>query len=141
MSTPLPPFIDTVHAAELLRVSPDEVLDWVAEGKLRPFGGKSSNPILRSTDVQALIQELGINLEESPPKRVKSASARVQARLTADSRWSEIGEDEILEWARRAEPARRQAAARTVKTAHEKLQIVLRTLGEPDPDSPSSAHE
>jgi hypothetical protein len=130
MPDPLPPFIDAVHAAELLRVSPDVVLDWIVEGKLKPFGGKASNPILRTVQVQALVEELGIVDEEVPAKRVKSASARVQTRLTADSRWSEIGDEEIKDWATRADPARRQAALKAATTAHEKLSLVLRVLTE-----------
>jgi hypothetical protein len=128
VSKPLPPFIDTAHAADLLRVSPDHVLDWIAEGKLKPFGGKATNPILRSRDVQALVSEMGLVEDDTPVKRIKSASARVQARLTADARWSEIAKDEIEEWARRADPSRRQAASKAARHAHEKLTLLLQAL-------------
>ncbi len=123
------PFIDSVHAAEILHVSQDAVLDWIAAGKLRPFGGKATNPFLRSVDVQALREELGVSDEEAP-KRMKSASARVQQRLTADARWSEISDDEIGDWATRADNARRQAARTAAREARDKLATVLRVLDE-----------
>ena len=131
MSTPLErfAFVDSVIASEVLHVSQDTVLDWIKEGRLRAFGGKASNPFLRSADVAALVKELGIATEESP-KRTKSASARVQQRLTADSRWSEISEDDVRDWAGRADPARRAAARTAASTAIARLQIVLDVLKE-----------
>jgi hypothetical protein len=122
-------FIDAVHAAELLQVSTDTIVDWVAAGTLRAYGGKPTNPFLRSADVAALIAELGVAAEE-PPKRTKSASARVQARLTADARWSEIAESEIRDWEARADPARRQAARTAAMTARARLDLLLEILTE-----------
>lgn len=131
MSTPLTrfAFIDAVHAAELLRVSTERVLDWIAAGKLKAYGGKPSNPFLRSADVAALIDELGV-AEDTPVRRTKSASAKVQARLTADARWGDVSEDDIKEWAARADPARRQAARTAAMTARDRLETVLRALDE-----------
>ena len=127
MSTPLErfAFIDSVIAAEVLHVTQDTVLDWVKEGRLHPMGGKPGNPFLRSAEVAALVLELGIETDE-PPRRTKSASARVQARLTADARWSDLSEDDIREWAKRADSARRQAARQTATRARAMLEAVLR---------------
>ena len=118
-----------MHAAEVLHVSQDTVLDWIKAGKLRAFGGKATNPFLRSSDVAALAEELGVNSEEAP-RRTKSATAKVQARLTADSRWSDVSEAEIRDWARRADQAHRQAARTAVVAARERLAEVLRALDE-----------
>lgn len=122
-------FIDAVHAAEVLQVSQDTVLDWVKNGRLRSFGGKTGNPFLRSVDVAALASELGVTGDE-PPKRTKSATAKVQQRLTADSRWSEVTDADIREWVERAEPARRTAALVAAKNAIERLELLLRVLDE-----------
>jgi hypothetical protein len=122
-------FVDSVHAAEVLHVTQDTILDWVASGKLRPFGGKPSNPFLRSADIAALVQEIGIQADE-PPRRTKSASAKVQARLTADSRWSDVEEDDIRDWARRADAARRQAARTAAQIARRRLELVISVLEE-----------
>ena len=131
MSTPLTrfAFIDAVHAAEILHVSQDTIVDWVQAGKLRAFGGKPANPFLRSADVAALAEELGVDSGE-PARRTKSPSAKVQARLTADARWSDVTLEEIRDWARRAEPERRQAARTAATTARERLADVLRVLEE-----------
>ncbi len=128
MSTPA--FVDVAYAAEMLHVTPEVVLDLVKRGKLRRYGGRPDNPFVRSADVAALVAELGVDTREEAPKRVKSASARVQTRLTADSRWAEIGEAEIREWASRADPTRRQAARKAAAGAKERLEAVLRALDE-----------
>jgi hypothetical protein len=122
-------FIDAVHAAEILRVPLETVVDWVSAGKLKAYGGKPGNPFLRSNDVAMLLREMGVE-DEEPPKRVKSATAKVQQRLTADARWSDIADDEIVEWARRADPPRRQAARTTAATAIQRLEKVLLALNE-----------
>lgn len=128
VSTPV--FIDSLHAAETLGVTSDVILDWIATGRLRRFGGKPDNPFLRAADVAALAAELGVVKEEAAPRRVKSGSARVQARLTADSRWSEVGPEDIRDWAQRAEPARRQAGRKAAEVARQRLEDVLRVLDE-----------
>lgn len=122
-------FIDSVHAAEILHVTQDQVLDWISDGRLRTFGGKTSNPFVRSADVAVLLDELGVATDEQP-KRSKSGFARVQARLTADAKWSEISDEDISEWANRAESVRRQAARRAAERARERLEHVLRQLAE-----------
>jgi hypothetical protein len=131
VSTPLErfAFVDSVIAAEVLRVSQDTVLDWIKEGRLRTVGGKAGNPFLRSGDVAALQRELGIQADE-PPRRTRSAAARVQSRLTADARWSDLSEEDIREWAARADPARRQAARTAATHARDMLDAVLRALND-----------
>lgn len=124
-------FVDATHAAEVLHVSQEQVVEWIEAGRIQSYGGKPSNPFVRSADVAAIIAELGIDAEE-PPKRTKSASARVQQRLTADSRWSDLSEADIREWVRRAEPVRRQAARTAAMHAVGKLQALLRALNDPE---------
>lgn len=128
MSTPA--FIDSVHAAELLRTTQDAVLDLVKEGRLRTYGGRASNPFVRSADVLALAPQLGVQEGSEPARRTKSPSARVRTRLTADARWSEVSEQDIRDWAARADPASKQAARKAAVLARERLQSVLRSLDE-----------
>ena len=133
MSTPIErfAFVDSVHAAEYLHTTQDSVLDMIAAGRLRPFGGKPSNPFVRSADVIALAAELGIESVEEP-KRTKSPTARVQTRLTADARWADVGEDDMREWARRADDARRAGARSAVAVARQRLDLLARILDEGD---------
>lgn len=123
-------FVDATVAAEALHVSPDTVLDWIKEGRLKTYGGRPSNPFLRSRDVAELAQSLGLPADAEPARRTRSASARVQTRLTADSRWSEIGEQELREWASRVDAARRQAARVVIAGAGQRLDMLARILDE-----------
>jgi hypothetical protein len=131
MSSPLTrfAFIDSVHAAEILHVTQETVLDWIGEGKLTAYGGKPTNPFLRSGDVGNLAESLGVAADE-PPKRTKSVTAKVQQRITADARWSDISIEEIREWATRADKARRQAARSAALTARQRLENLLAILEE-----------
>jgi len=129
-----PAFIDAAYAADSLHVPLDTVLDLVRDGRLRTYGGRASNPFLRSAEVAALADQLGLGAAEQqePPRRVKSASVRVQQRITADARWGDISEEDIRDWARRADPLRRQAARTAAGTARERLDMLLRALDEPE---------
>lgn len=128
-----PKFIDVAYAAEMLHVSRDAILDMVRSGGLKPYGGRAPNYFFRSADVDGLVTELGVKPEEQSPKRIKSASARVQARLTADARWAEVAAPEIREWVAHAEPARREAARKSAITARERLDVVIQLLDEAEP--------
>jgi len=124
-----PPFIDVSYAADTLHISPDVILDWVASGKLKTYGGRSSNPFVRSGEVHALAAELGaLPADDEPPKRMKSASGRVQTRLTADAKWGDISDQDIVDWASRTEPVRRKAARTAASAARDRLDFLLKTL-------------
>lgn len=127
-----PPFVDAAYAAEQLGVSPETVLDWISEGKLKVYGGRASNPFIRTVDIAALAEEFGLPKETESPRRVKSSSARVQTRITADARWSDISEEDVREWAQRADGPRRQAARKAASTAVQRLKTVLNVLDELD---------
>ncbi|HEX6508198.1 MAG TPA: hypothetical protein VF221_11250 [Chloroflexota bacterium] len=129
MSSPVEQFafVDSVHASEFLHVTQDTVLDWIAAGRLRAFGGKPSNPFLRSADVVALAQELGVQ-EDEGPRRTKSPSSKVQTRLTADARWADVNHDDIREWTARADDVRRAAARKAVEVARSRLDLLLAEL-------------
>lgn len=122
-----PPFIDAVHAAEVLHVPVDQVLDWVGQGRLHAMGGRPSNPFLRTAEVEVLALELGRENEEAP-RRTKSAAARVQQRLTADVRWAEISDPDLREWYDRADPTRRAAARTVIREVSERLRRLAALL-------------
>lgn len=126
MSTP--PFIDAAYAADMLHVSPDVILDWIAGGRLKTYGGRAGNPFVRTPEVMALAADVGIGTTEEPPKRMRSAAGRVQTRLTSDAKWGDVSSADIHDWASRADPMKRQAARTAVLTARERLDIVLEAL-------------
>lgn len=122
-------FVDSVHAAEFLHLTQEGVLDLIAEGRLSAFGGKPSNPFLRSADVAALAEELGVP-EDDAPKRTKSPVARVQTRLTADARWADIGDTDLREWVARTDEARRSGARAAAQVARQRLDRLIQLLDE-----------
>jgi hypothetical protein len=128
VSTPV--FIDSFYAADLLHVSQEAVLDLISEGRLQTYGGRASNPFLRSAEVIALAPSLPAPPDAEPPRRVKSATSRVRQRITADARWSDIAEDDIRDWARRTDAPARQAARTAAAGAIDKLNMLLRLLDE-----------
>lgn len=127
-----PTFIDAAYAADTLHVPLDAILDLVRDGRLRTYGGRASNPFLRSADVAALASELGLgaDVEAEAPRRVKSPSARVQQRITADARWGDVSEEDIRDWASRADDARLHAARKAARTAIERLSFLLQVVDE-----------
>jgi len=131
-----PAFIDTAYAADMLHLTPDAILDLVKQGNLRPYGGRAPNYFFRTADVAALVPRMAVSTEQEAPKRVKSASARVQVRLTADARWSDISAGDIRDWAGRADGARREAARKTATAARERLAMVLQALDEVESREP-----
>jgi hypothetical protein len=125
-----PAFVDTAYAADMLRIPQDTILGWIDAGKLKTYGGRVDNPFVRTPEVTALAEQLGVAPAVEAPKRSKSASARVQTRLTADSRWKDVTPSDISEWAARADPARRQAARRVAEEARERLEMVMKAIQE-----------
>jgi hypothetical protein len=61
---------------------------------------------------------------------VKSPSARVQQRITADARWGDVSEEDIRDWASRADDARLHAARKAARTAIERLSFLLQVVDE-----------
>lgn len=125
----IPPFIDSAHAAELLHISPEAVLDLISEGKLTAYAGPPAKPFLRSRDVMALVDESG-STESAPVtgKRAKSGYARVQARLTADARWSDIGPGDVEAWLKRSDSSQRLAAKKVALETIARLKELNRML-------------
>lgn len=125
-----PTFIDAAYAAETLHVPVEMLLDLVGQGRLRTYGGRSSNPFLRSAEVAALAEELelGAGQDAGAARRVKSPSTRVQQRITADARWGDITESDLREWVARADAPRRQAAAKAARNAVQRLEALLQML-------------
>lgn len=125
-----PTFIDAAYAADTLHVSLDTILDLIQQGRLRTYGGRVSNPFLRSAEVSALAAELGLGTSQTDdtPRRVKSPSARVQQRITADARWGDVSESDVRDWAGRADRTRLEAARKAAGIAIDRLQLLLKVL-------------
>jgi predicted DNA-binding transcriptional regulator AlpA len=113
-------FIDLPTAAEVLGTSRAQVLQYVEQGRLKPYSGTGQAAVFRTRDVEVLVAELGIEAAAALPARSagqpQAASTpetagrrrtdtirrdpvkKVGTRLTQDVRWAEITEDDLAAW-------------------------------------------
>lgn len=142
-------FIDLPTSAERLGVTRNQLLQWVAEGHIRPFSGSGQQSVFRATDVEKLAEALGSPtateaaeaeaVEEPVATPEAAATVRtkrrdaiklVGTRISMDSRWAEITEKDVATWLDALEPVQFQRV-RTVSTlAIESLQRVIAMLDE-----------
>src|SRR5574338_550776 len=118
-------FIDLPTAAEELGMSRLELLRLVDEGRISPFSGKGQQSVFRRTDVEALATELRANAEaeaaaaataseetaETAPEGAERGRRRrrdpiklMGTRLSMDSRWAEMSDQDIATWLDALEP-------------------------------------
>jgi hypothetical protein len=124
------PFVDASFAAELLGVQPADILEWIASGRLKTFGGKDKNPFVRTAEVEALASELGRELGAIVPKRraADNPVRRVELRIRHDARWTDITAADIEAW-RREQDDHSLAAARSVaQTGRERLEQIIAVI-------------
>src|SRR5438270_9005599 len=53
-------FIDLPTAAERLGITRNQLLQWVTDGRIRPFSGSGQQSVFRATDVDRLALEIGM---------------------------------------------------------------------------------
>jgi hypothetical protein len=155
-------FIDLPDAAQRLGVTRLKLLEWVGEGKIRPFSGSGQQSVFRAADVEKLAQELGIpapassspvqeqpfaSTEEPPNAGVvvpSTARARrrdpiklIGTRLSMDSRWAEITDEDIATWLDAIEPVQydrvRKVATLTIERLQRLMSMVDDMLTSPKP--------
>src|SRR5437868_5717453 len=115
-------FIDLHTSAERLGTTRNQLLTWVAEGRIKPFSGSGQSSVFRATDVDRLAEQLrlstmppeaAISSEEpaAPPETASPTRRRprdpvklVGTRLSMDSRWAEISQADIAAWLDATEP-------------------------------------
>jgi hypothetical protein len=154
-------FIDLPTSAEQLGISRNELLQWVGEGRIKPFHGKGQQSIFRAGDVQRLAQELA-NTTQAEQIAIESAledqaeqteqegqapvgmSPRMEARrtkrrdaiklmgtrLSTDSRWAEMSDQDVATWLDALEPVQFERIRRVTEIAIERLQHVQTRLAE-----------
>lgn len=153
-------FIDLPDAAQRLGITRLKMLEWVGEGKIRPFSGSGQQSVFRSADVEKLAQELGIAPSTSAQPASEPAPATAQAgaagdaqseprsvpatarpkrrdpikligtRLSMDSRWAEITDEDIATWLDAIEPVQYDRVRKVATLAIERLERVMAMMGE-----------
>jgi hypothetical protein len=125
-------FMDATEAAAHLKTDRLAILDYIKQGKLKTFGGKPSNPFVRTEDVLKLAEELQIATEEEAidPKNVhrNDPVRKVKLRIQQDAKWTEVDEAAIRAWAVELDkisyPRMRQVAVDAIAQL-EKIMAIL----------------
>ncbi len=153
MSSPGFKYIDLPTAAERLGTTRNQLLQWVDEGRIRPFSGKGQQSVFRTGDVDKLAGELAtpvaaeaetehaeVEPEQVPIGSTPQAEARrakrrdaiklMGTRLSMDSRWAEMSDKDIATWLDALEPVQFDRVRKVANLAIERLQRVLEMMDE-----------
>lgn len=143
-------FIDLPTAAERLGITRTELLQWVDEGRIRPFSGKGQQSVFRAGDVEKLASELvaqhklqveamtaaadassaAAGAESSVRARRRDAIKLVGTRLSQTSRWAEITDHDIATWSDALETVQFDRVRKVVDLAIERLRKVRQAIDE-----------
>lgn len=131
-------FIDLPTAAERLGITRTELLNWVDEGRIRPFSGKGQQSVFRAGDVERLVAEVGAaaaqvvaeteqpGSEGETPTRARRRDPvkLIGTRLSQTSRWAEITDQDISTWIDALDPVQYDRVRKVVDIAIDRLQKV-----------------
>jgi hypothetical protein len=142
-------FIDLPTAAEALGVTRTQLLEWVTEGRIKPFQGTGQAAVFRTRDVEALATTLGQERQAAADAAAAEAAAppsppvvvprkregalrrdpvkKVGTRLSQDMRWAEISDEDLAGWFdaldRRSYGAVRHAARQAITRLNQILDL------------------
>ncbi len=154
MTTPSFKFIDLPTSAERLKITRNQLLQLVEEGRIRPFSGKGQQSVFRATDVDKLANDLRAstatdNAEVAEPvastvearpqpddapaatdtrTRRRDAIKLMGTRLSMDSRWAEMSDKDIATWLDALEEVQFERVRKVAGIAIERLQRVLQMM-------------
>jgi hypothetical protein len=129
-------YMDCVEAAALLRTDRLTVLEYVQQGKLKPYGGKKDNPFVRTEDVEKLASELLTTetaTQPAPdPKTVhrNDPVRKLKLRIQQDAKWYEVDEKAMRAWARELDPISYERMRQVARDAIGKLEQIINVLDE-----------
>jgi DNA-binding transcriptional MerR regulator len=149
MSSPGFKFIDLPTSAERLGITRTQLLQWVDEGRIKPFSGKGQQSVFRAADVDRLVRETaeaaGIAAHASEaatadeqttgqsngkPVRVRRRDPvkLIGTRLSMDSRWAEISDEDIATWLDAIERVQFERVRKVANLSIERLRRVLEMM-------------
>ena len=126
--------MDAVEAAANLKTDRQTVLQYIQEGKLKTFGGKSGNPFVRTADVDKLAEALGVlpTAEEEPPdpRAVQRSDPvrKIKLRIQQDAKWNELGESDMRLWAKEIDPVTFVSMRKVATEAISKLKLLIKII-------------
>jgi len=140
-------FVDAGEAARRLGIDRVMLDQWIKEGRIKPRRGMGRDSFFRSSDVDALYNELHPVTEladaiavdeqesaETAPKadtrKKQDPQMRVYLRLQADAKWYDISEEEIRIWFQQLAPDGYERNKRNVEHTIKKLQYLVSLIDE-----------
>jgi DNA-binding transcriptional MerR regulator len=149
MTSPGFKFIDLPTSAERLGITRTQLLQWVDEGRIKPFSGKGQQSVFRAADVDRLAREtaevagLTAQADEAAtadeqatgqssgkPVRVRRRDPvkLIGTRLSMDSRWAEISDEDIATWLDAIERVQFERVRKVANLSIERLRRVLEMM-------------
>jgi DNA-binding transcriptional MerR regulator len=150
MSSPGFKFIDLPTSAERLGITRTQLLQWVDEGRIKPFSGKGQQSVFRAADVDRLVREtaeaagLAIQADEAAAEAGEQAAGQssgkpvrvrrrdpvklIGTRLSMDSRWAEISDEDIATWLDAIERVQFERVRKVANLSIERLRRVLEMM-------------
>ncbi len=140
-------FIDAGEAARMLGIDRVTLDQWVREGRLKSHRGVGREAFFRTSEVEALYNELhpsaelaeavaaderesaGVE-EKSPVRKKQDPQMRVYLRLQADAKWYDISEEDIQTWFQQLAPDGYERNKRNAEHTIKKLQYLASLIEE-----------
>ncbi|MBV8694753.1 MAG: helix-turn-helix domain-containing protein [Ktedonobacteraceae bacterium] len=142
-------FLDAGEAARRLGIDRVMLERWVQEGRLKAHRGVGRDVFFRTTDVEALYNELhpaselaeAVAADEhattsesetiaATRKRQQDPQMRVYLRLQADAKWYDISDEDIQVWFQQLAPDGYERNKRNAQHATKKLQLLVNLIEE-----------
>jgi excisionase family DNA binding protein len=151
-------FIDAGEAARMLDIDRVTLEQWVRDGRLRAHRGVGRDAFYRTSDVEALYNELHpatelaeaiaddereslgeqegksqgspITIGKGPVRKKQDPQMRVYLRLQADAKWYDISEDDIRAWFKQLAPDGYERNKRNAQHTIKRLQFLVEQIEE-----------
>jgi excisionase family DNA binding protein len=141
-------FVDAGEAARILGIDRVTLDQWVRDGRIKPHRGVGREAFFRTSEVEALYNELhpaaelaeavaaderesAVGEEKGAPARKKQdPQMRVYLRLQADAKWYDTSEEDIRTWFRQLAPDGYERNKNNAEHTIKKLQYLVSLIEE-----------
>ena len=141
-------FVDAGEAARILGIDRVTLDQWVRDGRIKPHRGVGREAFFRSSEVEALYNELhpaaelaeavaaderesaGGEEKGAPARKKQDPQMRVYLRLQADAKWYDTSEEDIRTWFRQLAPDGYERNKNNAEHTIKKLQYLVSLIEE-----------
>jgi len=143
-------FMDAGETAKRLGIDRVTLDQWIKEGRIKTHRGVGRDVFFRSSDVEALYNELHPRVEladaiaaderesgenvaavaQPAARKKQDPQMRVYLRLQADAKWYDISEEDIRSWFQQLAPDGYERNKRNVEHTIRKLQFLVSLIEE-----------